>query len=201
MRYIQGQPQNLQEAGLRSQMTLIIMPDHARFQVSSAEDIQQLTRLLRPHVRPFFIYLKENYLRFVNGFSRTNRVNPNFRTEVHRRTANRILVNREGRYEVRGEQSIFDRPQLLNARFTSIPYIPLGDRYLIRSAIEGFAAQPRAGTFYYLSKTSMLVTKVDHFFQLSPIWNWVIFNLFLDDNEQIADILIADGFDQGTIFH
>ena len=67
MWYIQGQPQNLQEAGLRSQMTLIIMPDHARFQVSSAEDIQQVARLLRPHVRPFFIYLKENYLRFVNG--------------------------------------------------------------------------------------------------------------------------------------
>ena len=156
MWYIQGQPQNLQEAGLRSQMTLIIMPDHARFQVSSAEDIQQVARLLRPHVRPFFIYLKENYLRFVNGS--IDRLSGQidqmlfFRTEVHRRTANRILVNREGRYEVRGEHSIFDRPQLLNARFTSLPYIPLGDRYLIRSAIEGFAAQPRAGTFYYLSK-------------------------------------------------
>ena len=180
MRYIQGQPQNLQEAGLRSQMTLIIMPDHARFQVSSAEDIQQLTRLLRPHVRPFFIYLKENYLRFVNRSIRTNRQNFNFRTEVHRRTANRILVNREGRYEVRGEQSIFDRPQLLNARFTSIPYIPLGDRYLIRSAIEGFAAQPRAGTFYYLSKTSMLVTNGDDtiFCKPSPIWDWVILIYF-----------------------
>lgn len=161
MWYIQGQPQNLQEAGLRSQMTLIIMPDHARFQVSSAEDMQQLARLLRPHVRPFFIYLKENYLRFVCRSKGTNQRNFYFRTEVHRRTANRILVNREGRYEVRGEHSIFDRPQLLNARFTSIPYIPLGDRYLIRSAIEGFAAQPRAGTFYYLSKTLMLVTKVD----------------------------------------
>ena len=39
-----------------------------------------------------------------------------------------------------------------------MPYIPLGDRYLIRSAIEGFANQPRGGPFYYLSKlyTSVL---------------------------------------------
>ena len=28
----------------------------------------------------------------------------------------------------------------------------------------------------------------------------LVTNLFLDDNEQIADILIADGFDPGTIF-
>ena len=75
-----------------------------------------------------------------------------FRTEVHRRTAHRILVNSEGRYEVRGNSSIFEHPESLNARFTSMPYIPLGDRYLIRSAIEGFANQPRGGTFYYLSE-------------------------------------------------